>query len=348
MERNVKRDERRKGGEEGVSDDEPDELTPYIVVIPSGEGSTSTKNQSRSGAVQPTEDSKLLFDDTVAEKNAFRAHDNTIPTAIYSLAKNGISPPLTLFLPESLERIRSSNVKTVKHGTGESTKVTVIDLSDFPDEDSLDLGTWCTCYNTSLTFIQTASGLRIFQGFAQHYNQMLADPGLGVWFRAYCYFDKRIRAQFFTKPYIVDIQDDEYRSALQSAKNTFLMSNQPTSSATPSSNRGNSGSGSHKDKVERTRPYDHESSSRRKEILCFRCGRTGHGAGSCKEVNPSRHGREFVISANRDGLFRISDSRAVCMGFNCGKCDASGRNHAVHICSLCGDAHHGAVSCTRN
>ncbi|KAJ7658474.1 hypothetical protein B0H17DRAFT_1213218 [Mycena rosella] len=54
-------------------------------------------------AVPSHTSTKLLFDDTVAEKNSFRANDNSIPEAIYSLAKNGISPPLTLFLPASLE-----------------------------------------------------------------------------------------------------------------------------------------------------------------------------------------------------------------------------------------------------
>jgi hypothetical protein len=103
---------------------------------------------------------------SIAEKNSFRTHDNTIPGAIRSLAKNGISPALTLFLPASLERIRSSNVKTVKHGTGETTKITVIDLTDFPNEQELDQATWCTCYNTFLTFLEGTAGTRIFEGFA--------------------------------------------------------------------------------------------------------------------------------------------------------------------------------------
>ncbi|KAJ7797884.1 hypothetical protein B0H13DRAFT_1933949 [Mycena leptocephala] len=91
----------KKGsGEESVSEDDTDELSPFLMVIPSD--------------MSPP--SKLLFDDHVAEKNSFHAHYNSIPP-IYSLAKNGISPPHTLFLLESLERVLSSNVKTVKHGT---------------------------------------------------------------------------------------------------------------------------------------------------------------------------------------------------------------------------------------
>ncbi|KAJ7881738.1 hypothetical protein B0H14DRAFT_2340215 [Mycena olivaceomarginata] len=363
VERNSKREDRRKAGATDVSDDEPDDLTPFLIVVPSGE---------RDGLNAPPElpvvpDSVppvsadtpegLLFDDSVAERNSFHVHDNSIPSAIRSLAKNGISPALTLFLPTSLERIRSSNVKTVKHGTGETTKVTVIDLTDFPNEQELDQATWCTCYNTFLTFMEGTAGVRTFQSFAAHYNRMLSDPDLAMWFPAYRDFDRRIRAQFFTKPYII-VHDDEYRSALQTAKNTFLMlghSSLSTGSAThpwggSSSVRDTRGSSSlrddsSRDRPERPKPYERES---RRKILCFRCGRSGHPAGNCPESTPSRHGREFVIYANRDGLFRLTDNRAVCMGFNIRKCNAMGREHAIHICALCGDSRHGAVDCTRN
>ncbi|KAJ7200557.1 hypothetical protein GGX14DRAFT_315778, partial [Mycena pura] len=285
------------------------------------------------------------FDDDAAGKNTFRAHDNTIPAAIYSLAKNGISPPLTLFLPLSLEKIRSSNVKTVKHGTGETTRVTVIDLAEFPDEDTLDQANFCTVWNTYLTFIETCSGKQIFESFARHFNQMLTDPGLALWFPAYRAFDRKIRAQFFTAPYIIDVEHAEYRSALQAAKNDFMMHTQASSRSGARSS--SSGGRAAKERSERSKPYDKDNAPP-KRTLCFRCGRTGHGAVTCREANPSKHGRNFVIYANRGGLFRIHDDHAVCMSFNCGKCESSGNTHALHICSLCSDAHHGAVNCTRN
>lgn len=223
LERNHRREERRKGGGEDVSEDEEEAFAPYLVVVPSG-GVPFTIESPEAPA--PT--SKLLFDDAVASKNTFQANDNSIPSAIFFLVKNGISPSLTLFLPESLARIRSSNVKTVKHGTGESTKVTVIDVADFPDEDSLDQATWFTSYNTFLTFMELACGPQILQGFAAHYNQILTDPHLAQWYPGYRDFDKRIRARFFTEPFIVDVKNHEYRDALQSAKNSFLMISRAT------------------------------------------------------------------------------------------------------------------------
>ncbi|KAJ7201567.1 hypothetical protein GGX14DRAFT_464263 [Mycena pura] len=195
--------------------------------------------------------------------------------------------------------------------------------------------------------MQSVAGLKILEGFSRHYDNILADPELKTWFPAYREFDRKIRAQFFTSPYIVDIQDSEYRSALQSAKNIFLLS-----SASNSSQSKGSSVGPHRDhakeKQNRSKPYDRDDAPRQRTIVCFRCGRMGHSAPSCKETNPSRHGRDFVIFANKDGLFRILDNRPVCMGFNCARCLAGGNNHPVHICSLCGDSHHGAVNCTRN
>ncbi|KAJ7469792.1 hypothetical protein B0H11DRAFT_2283714 [Mycena galericulata] len=221
--RNEKREERREKGDNEVSDDEPDELTPFLMVASERSGPGNSGDAAFQKTATPHiahSSNRLLFEDAVAEKISFQAHDNSIPDAVFSLAKNGISPPLTLFLPQSLERLRS----TVKHGTGETTRVTVIDVSEFPDKETLDQATFLTCYNTFLTFLEASAGARIFRGFVEHYNRILSDPDLSTWFAAYQVFDKKIRAQFFTKPYIIDVQDSQYCDALQSTKNLLLMS----------------------------------------------------------------------------------------------------------------------------
>ncbi|KAJ7208595.1 hypothetical protein GGX14DRAFT_365198 [Mycena pura] len=372
LERNNKRSERRKAGEANVSEDEDDEISPYFLgnstgansVPPAGLGAVPNAPGPAPGPAVPdpvvpgpeadpvVANPKLLFTDKNAATNSFRANDNTIPNAIFSLAKNGISPPLTLFLPASLARIRSSNVKTVKHGTGESTKVTVIDVSDFPDETTMEQAVWNSTYNTFLSFMDLAAEAHIVQGFSRHYDHILSDVAVETWFPAYRNFDRTIRAQFFTTPYIIDIHSSDYRTALQAAKDAYIWSNLP--SHTPSGPRASGGSGG-RERVDRHKPYDRENrpqsdgGQRRKPVLCFRCGRTGHPAGRCPEKTPSKHGREFVIYANSDGLFRISDQRAVCMLFNCGRCESTpGSRHPIHVCTLCGDAHHGAIDCTRN
>ncbi|KAJ7435716.1 hypothetical protein B0H11DRAFT_2366638 [Mycena galericulata] len=302
--RNEKRAERREKGDNEVSEDEPDELTPFLMVASVQERSEA--GSSGDAAFQKTatphiahSSNRLLFEDAVAEKNSFQAHDNSIPDAVFSLAKNGISPPLTLFLPQSLERLRSGNVKTVKHGTGETTRVTVIDVSEFPDEETLDQATFLTCYNTFLTFLEASAGARIFRGFMEHYNRILSDPDLSTWFAAYQVFDKKIRAQFFTKPYIIDVQDSQYRDALQSAKNLLLMSSSEQDEDPDSSSFGVVRSG--REKPERRKPYERDEGSH--SVLCFCCGRMGHNAVRCAEANPSRHGRNFVITATRESLW---------------------------------------------
>ncbi|KAJ7645728.1 hypothetical protein B0H17DRAFT_1148383 [Mycena rosella] len=281
------------------------------MVIPSGEKPIpgDAVDVSPQPIVPSHTSTKLLFDDTVAEKNSFRANNNSIPEVIYSLAKNGISPPLTLFLPASLERIHSSNVKTVKHGTGETTKITVIDVSEFPDEGTLDQANFLTCYNTFLTFMEGSAGRNIFRGFATHYDHILSDPDICTWFLAYRFFDKKMGAQFFTRPYIIDVQDAEYRDALQAAKNLLLMSNSVNSAQPMDASSRILRIG--KERSERSKPYDRDD--KQHSVLCFRCGRMGHSAPRCSASDPSRHGRNFVIFTTREGLFRIHDQRPVFM-----------------------------------
>ncbi|KAJ7083038.1 hypothetical protein C8R43DRAFT_1142735 [Mycena crocata] len=162
-ERNNRRAERREAGEDNVSEDEADKLTPYVMVVPSSEIS------------QPHEERETPL------------HGYLIPLAIYSLAKNKISPPLTLFLPASLEHIRLSNIKTVKHGTGESVKVTIIDVAEFPDEDTLEQARWFPTYNIFLTFIQSSRQLfkknsTIFPIYMdEYYDTKEAAERVGKW-----------------------------------------------------------------------------------------------------------------------------------------------------------------------
>ncbi|KAJ7697910.1 hypothetical protein B0H17DRAFT_1130190 [Mycena rosella] len=292
--------------EEGISDDEADELSPFLMVIPSGEKPIpgDAVDVSPQHIVPSHTSTKPLFDDTVAEKNSFRANNNSIPEVIYSLAKNRISPPLTLCLPASLERIHSSNVKTVKHGTGETTKITVIDVSEFPDEGTLDQANFLTCYNTFLTFMEGSAGRNIFRGFATHYDHILSDPDIRTWFLAYRVFDKKMGAQFFTRPYIIDAQ---YRDALQAAKNLLLMSNSVNSAQPMDASSRILRIG--KERSERSKPYGRDD--KQHSVLCFRCGRMGHSAPRCSACDPSRHGRNFVIFTTREGLFCIHDQRPV-------------------------------------
>ncbi|KAJ7691712.1 hypothetical protein B0H17DRAFT_1133523 [Mycena rosella] len=115
LERNNNRAERREKGEDGISDNEANELTPFLMVVPSGE--KPIPGDATNTAPQPIVPShtltKLLFDDTVAEKNSFR------PTII-AFRRLSIRWPRTGFLALDVvfagvaRTYPSSNFKMVK------------------------------------------------------------------------------------------------------------------------------------------------------------------------------------------------------------------------------------------
>ncbi|KAJ7651807.1 hypothetical protein B0H17DRAFT_1147610 [Mycena rosella] len=276
----------------------------------------------------------------------------------------------------------------LKYGTGETTKVTVIDVSEFPDEETLDQANFLTCYNTFLTFMEVAfpninqfkiidpvpeprlqpllrrdthggisrvievlssvkvcfmlennrstppewreypgrrlrptvecldfagigtGKLRTFHHptlFATHYDRILSDPNIRTWFPAYRVFDKKIWAQFFTRPYIIDVQDAQYRDALQAAKNLLLMSNSVNSAQPMDASSGVLRIG--KERSEHSKPYDRDDEQH--SVLCFQCGRMGHSAPRCSASDPSRHGRNFVIFARAARAFSASTISAL-------------------------------------
>ncbi|KAJ7631740.1 hypothetical protein B0H17DRAFT_1150196 [Mycena rosella] len=93
-----------------------------------------------------------------------------------------------------------------------------IDVSEFPDEETLDQANFLTCYNTFLTFMEGSAGRNIFRGFATHYDRILSDPDIRTWFPAY--------------------RDTQYRDALQAAKNLLLLSNSVNSAQSMDASSG--------------------------------------------------------------------------------------------------------------
>ncbi|KAJ6611217.1 hypothetical protein B0H10DRAFT_2224311 [Mycena sp. CBHHK59/15] len=194
----------------------------------------------------------------------------------------------------------------------------LLDISLFPNESNLDQADWTTCYNTFLKFIQRRYGQATFLGFAKHFKAMISDSEFKTWFTAFCDFDIRIRSQFFTKAFIIDPAGDTSVKLLQSAKNRSLMQvtviSYPVStlaSSTPSPSR-----------TEKTHPRVQPNGGQKKgsfwgNPLCLHCGASnGHRVADCKETHPNRHGCQFVIYANKDGLFRIGSNAPICFTYN--------------------------------
>ncbi|KAF8056182.1 hypothetical protein FPV67DRAFT_1395692, partial [Lyophyllum atratum] len=269
--------------------------------------------------------------------------DKSIPEAIRILVKCGRSPPLSLFLPEILERIRYGvNIKYVKLGTGSNANTRILDVTEFPDEGELRQDQWTVAYNAFLNFISVIAGSQIQAGFYTHYDSMLSDKFFTYFFAAYRSFDRDIRARFFTQPYIIDPTDSKYLSQLQDAKTINNRESHPSVRYKPYEV-------SHPGRSTSFRAQTMATSSSYPP-LCLRCGaKDGHQAATCAANVPSRQGCSFVIFTRGKYINRLSDKQPVCIRFNLGICSSSnGDRHALHICSLCGDTHHGATSCTRN
>ncbi|KAJ7190885.1 hypothetical protein GGX14DRAFT_579476 [Mycena pura] len=211
QDRNAKRTRRKADGEANVSEDEEDEITPVLVVPAGGNtGSTSTAagnagpssagNGASGGTQAPAAAAghgkrALIATDAEAAKNSLDNSDGAIPKAIRVLAQSGISPPLTLFSPDALQRIRSGlGTKSVKVTTELKDSVHLLDISLFPDESTLDLATWFPYYNTFLKFIDDAYDVGIFDGFAKHFEFMIGEPDFNDWFTAFRDFDIRLRS----------------------------------------------------------------------------------------------------------------------------------------------------------
>ncbi|KAJ6555714.1 hypothetical protein B0H10DRAFT_2241278 [Mycena sp. CBHHK59/15] len=289
----------------------------------------------------------LIVGDAEAEQNSLDISEAAIPKAIFTLTRAGISPPLTLFALDALQRIRSGwGTKSVKVTMEIKDSAHLLDITLFPNKNNLDQANWTTSYNSFLKFIQCAYGTKICLGFVQHFEAMMSDSEFKAWFSAYWDFDTRLCSQFFTKAFIIDPTDDKYGKLLQAAKNRSLRQ-APLPTAGASSSVGPV-------RTEKTHtrggPYEKQKkNSFREVLLCLRFGRSdGHQAADCMETQPSWHGHQFIIHTNGNGLFRIGTNAPVCFTYNLtGECKFGGGTHAVHVCSLCaGD--HGAICCTRN
>ncbi|KAJ6605157.1 hypothetical protein DFH09DRAFT_897425 [Mycena vulgaris] len=373
MARNAKRAQRRIDGEGNVSADESDEITPVLITAspatgPSQpSGNTAGGSQSNIGGVSVGGASgggpggsltamqnlnpDLIADDAEAAQNSLDLSEAAIPRAIFTLARSGIAPPLTLFTPDALQRIRSGlGTKSVKVTTELKDSAHLLDISLFPNENEMNQAEWMTSYNSFFKFIDRAYGPATSAGFAKHFEAMISDPEFKDWFTAFRDFDIRIRSQFFTKVFIIDPSGDTYAKLLQSAKNRALMQSRAISSPVSPPVPSAAGPSRSEKTSNRVHPYGGQrKSSFRGNPLCLRCGSSeGHRAADCKETHPNRHGRQFVIYANKEGLFRVGSNVPVCFTYNlAGECRYSGGQHAVHMCSLCA-GEHPAIRCTRN
>jgi hypothetical protein len=230
----VKQQKRLNNPLDIVSDDEPDDITPFLVhPIGSQQPPTNTDDSAAvfigNKPVTPVPTPKIstkfniegtLFHDAVAMQNRFETYDSSIPNDITLLAACEYTPPLSLFTTEALERIRNrKSLKFVKLGTGRYENTRVLDVTNFQADEDLTPTTWCLAYNTFLNWMSKRAQGRVLEGWTAHHDAMVNDPEFQMHFQAYVSFDKEVRSRFFTNgPFIIDPTDFRWSNALVNKK----------------------------------------------------------------------------------------------------------------------------------
>ncbi|TFY77144.1 hypothetical protein EWM64_g6870 [Hericium alpestre] len=155
-----------------------------------GEFADERGGESSTGKKKRSVDENLFFGDSETAGNSFQINDHSIPRDITILARCGRSPPLTLFAPATIERIRAGiGIKYTKIATGPYENTRVLDISEFPPEETLSIFDWITCYQTFLDFLSKHASEKVLTGWASHYNAIIKDKFFSQWYPAYRAFD---------------------------------------------------------------------------------------------------------------------------------------------------------------
>ncbi|PBK92715.1 hypothetical protein ARMGADRAFT_1030939 [Armillaria gallica] len=223
LERNKAREQRRKRGE-AVGEDEPD-ITPLMLPLIRAASSVNPVSTSNPGDAaknpQPKPTStltpalkssttvpaaaKISNESRFADMNAVQQdalrHEKKFSQHLFTLAQNGISPWLSLYTADSVERLQlNREIKTHKVTRPDGVSVHVLDMRGcgFQAEDTLDRATWMACYTRFIAFLLELcgeDGEQLLMSFQDHYETMVADPSFEDWFEAFVSFDTLIRAQ---------------------------------------------------------------------------------------------------------------------------------------------------------
>ena len=172
--------------------------------------------------------------------------------------------------------------------------------------------------------------------------------------------DRLIQLKFTDKYFIVDLKAIAYIQQFEHCRmdllwdlpSTFSLLMTPSTSLAPVQH-GPSPSwqpGAVLQYAPYNKPMSPAPSFHSTDILCVRCGRIGHQAATCSVKEANRPEWPIIVDW-KGGWIILKQGRQICMFFNIqGVCNTSnaGGFHKDHSCSLCGNQHHRALSCTRN
>ncbi|KZW00771.1 hypothetical protein EXIGLDRAFT_794513 [Exidia glandulosa HHB12029] len=378
VERNARREKRRKAGDKEVSDDEAEGVEGLLENLSAAVAKQTSENAEKEKKAK--EPAKRIV--RAGElKSRLEADTGAIPEALLQHWDNRLHIPLTALTANAIRSItRSEGLKYTTISTIDGTKK-VLDTSTFPAEASMNEASFRDGWANYLRLIRLRCDMETFRRIGGYYTRLSTHREFNQSFPAFLAFDIENRTDFANNPFTFDgdvfIELPMYIAKLSAAEaKSMIRESLPSSSG----HQGKS------QLVERQphrapsfEPYPqvrHSSSSSsdlsqqfsssasgqdsargsfrdRKDFLgrCLSCGRDSHKATKCF-YNTSKDGGQLFAVWRGQNLVELNNiSARICIPYNSSRgCSHSGTEHAAHCCSLCGMAEHGAYStnCRRN
>lgn len=157
--------------------------------------------------------------DDVAD-NKFELNPTTIPNSILALANYKLPIPLSLLTTKTLRQIRANvGLKTIKITSGNGVGKVVLDVNQFPVEESLTYVDFLQAYKNWLSIINSTADPALALGWYQHYDLMMEEEDGAATFPAWYRADKALRDQWTSsRPAMPDVKDPDYKLIIATFK----------------------------------------------------------------------------------------------------------------------------------
>ena len=255
-----------------------------------------------------------FFTSEVASRNTHTLGSKGTPNAILQMVYSKAYVPLSMLTAAALDRIRSNDgLKYVK--VPNSAVKQTLDPSQFGSEDDLSFEVWDQAYSNWLVLLKAISDEDIVEGWFLHRETMRQDAQFSRWNKAWQKFDKQLRMQFTSEPFIIDTMHPSYLHSLDRARmdqvdersqqstlqhdhhprpptrhsslpdNRYhpYNDNRPAGRHAGSSNNHASAASSFLRNI-----HDHS------KALCLRCSTTGHRTSDCSSTTANRPERPII------------------------------------------------------
>jgi hypothetical protein len=287
-----------------------------------------------------------------------------IHTYILELAKYHQHIPLTLLTSKATTRlfIESSSLKFITHYSSHRnaapSKCHLIDVSQFPAENSINIPDWHEAWTRYLLLLTNHASPAVLTRWFDHYTALREHPDFSDNWSSILAFDIEQRAAYAADPQAFNEakyfrQFDNIKIRILKDENLKAMNDHfahfKNHRFEPYPQRDSfRNSQSSADKS--FRAEGSKSSSDRLPPLCLICGQTGHTFIACSsDKTPSGTSPHSKV-LNKQLVCQSSPDVKYCVDFNIfcnGRRTCTRQVHKggeVHACSLCGSSEHGACS----